>query len=87
MVPDLVENLGDMPQVIVHLFDEAGVDTASKLDGDFAFVILDEVPEMQRRYRRDAAEIHARYIPDASEMRRRYIFDRRAGDWRGVRRA
>jgi len=29
-------------EVIVHLYDEVGVDTASKLDGDFAFVILDE---------------------------------------------
>jgi len=29
-------------EVIVHLFDEVGVEAASKLDGDFAFVILDE---------------------------------------------
>ncbi|KAL1522160.1 hypothetical protein AB1Y20_021799 [Prymnesium parvum] len=29
-------------EVIVHLYDEVGVDAASKLDGDFAFVILDE---------------------------------------------
>ena len=29
-------------EVIVHLYDEVGVDVASKLDGDFAFVILDE---------------------------------------------
>jgi len=29
-------------EVIVHLYDEFGEDTASKLDGDFAFVLLDE---------------------------------------------
>jgi len=29
-------------ECIVHLYDEFGVDTASKLDGDFAFVLLDE---------------------------------------------
>ena len=29
-------------EVIVHLYDEVGVDVASKLDGDFAFVLLDE---------------------------------------------
>jgi asparagine synthase (glutamine-hydrolysing) len=29
-------------EVIVHLYDEIGVDVASKLDGDFAFVLLDE---------------------------------------------
>ena len=29
-------------EVIVHLFDEVGVDVASKLDGDFAFVLLDQ---------------------------------------------
>jgi asparagine synthase (glutamine-hydrolysing) len=29
-------------EVIVHLYDEVGVDVASKLDGDFAFVIVDE---------------------------------------------
>uniref|UniRef100_A0A7S2E451 asparagine synthase (glutamine-hydrolyzing) n=1 Tax=Haptolina brevifila TaxID=156173 RepID=A0A7S2E451_9EUKA len=29
-------------EVIVHLYDEVGVDVASKLDGDFAFCILDE---------------------------------------------
>ncbi|KAL3924742.1 MAG: hypothetical protein SGPRY_003827 [Prymnesium sp.] len=29
-------------EVIVHLYDEIGVHAASKLDGDFAFVILDE---------------------------------------------
>ena len=27
----------------MHLYDEVGVEVASKLDGDFAFVILDEV--------------------------------------------
>ena len=29
-------------EVIVHLYNEVGVDVASKLDGDFAFVLLDE---------------------------------------------
>eukprot|EP00308_Calcidiscus_leptoporus_P021483 CAMPEP_0119355048 /NCGR_PEP_ID=MMETSP1334-20130426/3960_1 /TAXON_ID=127549 /ORGANISM="Calcidiscus leptoporus, Strain RCC1130" /LENGTH=629 /DNA_ID=CAMNT_0007368771 /DNA_START=16 /DNA_END=1905 /DNA_ORIENTATION=- len=29
-------------EIIVHLYNEIGVDVASKLDGDFAFVILDE---------------------------------------------
>jgi len=29
-------------EVIVHMYDEVGVEVASKLDGDFAFVILDE---------------------------------------------
>jgi asparagine synthase (glutamine-hydrolysing) len=29
-------------EVIVHLFDEVGVNVASMLDGDFAFVIMDE---------------------------------------------
>jgi len=29
-------------EVIVHLYDEVGVEAASKLDGDFAFVIVDE---------------------------------------------
>ena len=29
-------------EVIVHLYDEVGVDVASMLDGDFAFVIMDE---------------------------------------------
>ena len=28
-------------EVIVHLYDEVGTDVASRLDGDFAFVILD----------------------------------------------
>lgn len=30
-------------EVIVHLWDEIGVEVAAKLDGDFAFVLLDEV--------------------------------------------
>ena len=30
-------------QIIVHLYGEVGVDVASMLDGDFAFVLLDEV--------------------------------------------
>lgn len=29
-------------EIIVHLFNEVGTDAASKLDGDFAFVIVDE---------------------------------------------
>jgi len=29
-------------EVIVHLYDEVGVDVASMLDGDFAFVIMDD---------------------------------------------
>jgi len=29
-------------EVVVHLYDEVGVDVASMLDGDFAFVIMDE---------------------------------------------
>ena len=48
-------------EIIVHLFKEIGVETASMLDGDFAFVIVNEkTGEIYAA--RDAAGVNSLYI-------------------------
>lgn len=53
-------------EIIVHLFNEVGVEVASMLDGDFAFVILDEVTG-EIYAARDHVGVNSLYIGKGSD--------------------